>query len=292
PRGSVAVASRCSGVGIRPGATPPEQPKIEVIGAGETALELVKATKDPEAKWRAIRILGNLWPTRRGRDTLPGEAPATLLGDVAMPPAPKPLVSLLVVLLGAFLILGGCVLLGSCLLLGLLPVRPGADVPQASPAAGRPDTGPGEPRPRGQTPPGEALANPNVRFGLPAPAKTDPASREAFLLDRPQYVLSYNAETHTPNWVCWRLQSADIGHTPRQPFEPDPDLPRGFARVTAHDYDGTGFDRGHICPAKDRSATEEDSKAVFFMTNIVPQAPNCNQRGWERLEDYCRRLAK
>src|SRR5262249_16908878 len=141
----------------------------------------------------------------------------------------------------------------------------------------------------------------NVRFGLPAPAKTDPASREAYLLDRPQYVLSYNAETRTPNWVCWRLQAADIGNTPRPPFEPDPALPPRFPPlppphhpppVHPPDYDGAGFDRGHTCPAKDRSATEEDSKAVFFMTNIVPQAPNCNQRGWERLEDYCRRLAK
>jgi endonuclease G len=47
-----------------------------------------------------------------------------------------------------------------------------------------------------------------------------------------------------------------------------------------------------MCPAKDRSRTPEDSRVVFYMTNIVPQAPNCNQRGWERLEDYCRRLAK
>jgi endonuclease G len=28
------------------------------------------------------------------------------------------------------------------------------------------------------------------------------------------------------------------------------------------------------------------------MTNIVPQSPNSNQKGWERLEDYCRRLAQ
>src|SRR5262249_58843997 len=135
------------------------------------------------------------WPPRRGRDTLPGEAPATPLGDLAMPPASKPLVSLLVVLVGAFLILGGCVLLGGCLILGLLPVRPGADVPQAGPAETRPDTGPGQPRPggEGQNPPGEALANPNVRFGLPAPANTDPASREAHPLHRPPDARSYNA---------------------------------------------------------------------------------------------------
>jgi endonuclease G len=136
--------------------------------------------------------------------------------------------------------------------------------------------------------------NPNLRFGMPAPAKADPeASREAFLIARPQYVLSYNAKTRTPNWVCWRLRKEDIGTAARSAFEPDPGLPRGIiARVTAHDYDGSGFDRGHMCPAKDRSASPEDSRSVFYMTNVVPQSPASNQHAWERLEDYCRRLAK
>src|SRR5262249_38244632 len=35
--------------------------------------------------------------------------------------------------------------------------------------------------------------NRNVRFGLPSPAKTDSAQREDYLIERPQYVLSYNA---------------------------------------------------------------------------------------------------
>jgi hypothetical protein len=42
--------------------------------------------------------------------------------------------------------------------------------------------------------------NPNIRFGLPAPAKPDLESREAFLIARPQYVLSYNAQTRTPKF--------------------------------------------------------------------------------------------
>jgi endonuclease G len=55
-------------------------------------------------------------------------------------------------------------------------------------------------------------ANPNIRFGMPAQAKADPIlSREAFLIARPQYVLSYNAKARTPNWVCWRLRADDIG---------------------------------------------------------------------------------
>jgi endonuclease G len=135
-------------------------------------------------------------------------------------------------------------------------------------------------------------ANRNARFGLPGPAKADPSSREAYLIARPQYVLSYNAEKRIPNWVCWELKASDLGSAARAPFEPDPDLPRGFARVTSRVYSNGGFDRGHMCPAKDRSASPRDIRATFFMTNILPQAPNCNQRGWERLEDYCRRLAR
>ena len=44
-------------------------------------------------------------------------------------------------------------------------------------------------------------ANRNVPFGLPGPARPEPSSREAFLIARPQYVLSYNAEKRIPNWV-------------------------------------------------------------------------------------------
>jgi endonuclease G len=137
----------------------------------------------------------------------------------------------------------------------------------------------------------EPTPNPNVRFGLPSPAKADPKQREDYLIERPQYVLSYNAETRRPNWVCWRLQKSDLGKAERGPFEPDPLLPRGFAKVTSHTYDGSGFDRGHMCPAKDRSATQPDCDATFYLTNVVPQSPNSNQKGWERLEAYCRDLA-
>src|SRR5262249_33640734 len=132
--------------------------------------------------------------------------------------------------------------------------------------------------------------NPNVRFGLPA--KADPKDRDACLLERPQYVLSYNATTRTPNWVCWRLTANDIGKAKRGPFSPDPLLPANIAKVTSGVYDGQGFDRGHMCPAQDRSSSQADMDATFYTTNIIPQAPHCNQRGWERLEAYCRDLTK
>jgi endonuclease G len=117
--------------------------------------------------------------------------------------------------------------------------------------------------------------NRNVRFGTPSPAKADAAAREDYLIERPQYVLSYNAEKRIPNWVCWELKKSDIGSIPRSAFTPDPDLPRGFAKVASHVYDGGGFDRGHMCPAKDRSATPADQAAVFYISGSPK--PCCQQ---------------
>ena len=141
--------------------------------------------------------------------------------------------------------------------------------------------------------PGQTLGNRNIRFGMPAEAKADPASKDAYLIERPQYVLSYNDSRKTPNWVCWNLNKTDIGDTKRQEhFEPDPDLPSLFNHIKSSDYNGSGFDRGHMCPSKDRSNTPDSNRATFFMTNIVPQSPKCNRDGWERFESYCRELTR
>ena len=135
-------------------------------------------------------------------------------------------------------------------------------------------------------------ANRNVKYGMPSPAKAD-AEKSAtdFLIDRPQYVMSYNEKKHSANWVSWHLTKTDIGNTARGAFEEDADLPAAFKKVQHGTYSGSGFDRGHMCPSKDRSKTEKDNDAVFLMTNMLPQSPACNQKGWERLESYCRDLA-
>src|SRR5256885_1748094 len=85
------------------------------------------------------------------------------------------------------------------------------------------------------------------------------------------------------------VATAVLGAAPRQrPFDPDPELPPGFYRVTHRDYSGSGFDRGHLCPHSDRANSSEASFATFVMSNIIPQAPNVNQGAWAQLEDYTR----
>jgi hypothetical protein len=52
-----------------------------------------------------------------------------------------------------------------------------------------------------------------------------------------------NAKSH----CGYRARADEIGNSPRAPFEPDPALPEGIIpRVKTHDYDGGGFDRGHM----------------------------------------------
>ena len=130
-------------------------------------------------------------------------------------------------------------------------------------------------------------------LGNPDKAKSSPTSnKEHFLLKRDQIALSYNDKLRFPNWVAWHLTAGDIGSTERGQFQPDPDLPGPFTHVVTRDYTSSGYDRGHNCPSKDRSASRKDNDIVFYMSNITPQQHGMNAGPWEQLESYCRQLAQ
>jgi endonuclease G len=128
-------------------------------------------------------------------------------------------------------------------------------------------------------------------MGNPTNATTDIAAPTNYLLLKPQYVMSYHRDRGIANWVSWHLDTTWLGTTPRQDdFRNDSSLPAGWYQVQATDYSGSGFDRGHHTPSADRTSTVTDNSATFFMTNMMPQAPNNNQGPWEELESYCRTL--
>jgi endonuclease G len=133
--------------------------------------------------------------------------------------------------------------------------------------------------------------------------------RDNRLITRPQYALAWCAVNGRANWVGWHLRESDLGDIPRgDAFRADPDAPtvkRGWADsgsrtgigedgppVTAADYRGTGYDRGHLCPPGDRRGSTADQHAVFLMSNVVPQAKVRNQKLWHGLEEHCRALAR
>jgi endonuclease G len=165
--------------------------------------------------------------------------------------------------------------------------------PQPGPAPA--DTAP-PPHPPGQGPPTDPAApaaSPHLLLGNPSNAVAD-ATRDPnnYLMTPRYFALSYNRDKGGANWVSWRLQRSDLGPADRSEFRPDATLPSPFRRTVPRDYTNSGFDRGHLCPRSDRTATQPMADSTFLMTNIVPQAPHLNQRAWNDLEEYTRNLLK
>jgi len=129
----------------------------------------------------------------------------------------------------------------------------------------------------------------NLALGNPSGAIPDVNSPTNYLLVKPQFTIGYNAQRGAPTWVSWHLNGSWMGSAPRQDdFRPDPALPREFYPVSRSSYTGAGFDKGHNCPSADRTSDLDDNSATFLMTNMIPQAPNNNQRTWGNLEEWTR----
>ncbi|MCA8830484.1 DNA/RNA non-specific endonuclease [Hymenobacter pini] len=131
----------------------------------------------------------------------------------------------------------------------------------------------------------------HLTMGNPSGAVADVNQPTNYLLEKPQYALSYHRDQGKPNWVSWYLAPKWIGSTARQDnFRNDPTLPAGWYQVGGSSYSGSGFDRGHNCPSADRTSSVADNSATFLMTNMIPQSPTNNQQTWAALENYGRTL--
>ena len=141
----------------------------------------------------------------------------------------------------------------------------------------------------------DALAKIGVEYqmslGNPTAASTNSAARTDFLISRAQYALSYNDDTHQANWVSWSYSSEDSGSSGRtDAWSIETALPAGYLKIGTSSF-GTGWDRGHMCPSADRTASVTDNEFTFRMSNIIPQASMNNQGLWANFESYCRSMA-
>ena len=119
--------------------------------------------------------------------------------------------------------------------------------------------------------------------GMPRPAPSFPYA--ITVETNIGYVVGYCEEEEDPAWVCYRLIKVDSFQAPPRPQGFEPDM-RTRARVTPHDYTGSGYDRGHMAPnyAIAICYGSQAQLETFLMSNIVPQRPNLNRRVWENLE--------
>lgn len=103
----------------------------------------------------------------------------------------------------------------------------------------------------------------------------------------------YDIATRNPACVAWVLEPADFAGNYKpttRHFKVDTQLP--CPRVTDDDFRGSGYVRGHLCPAADRDSNKKLLKQTYLTSNVCPMTMNCNSGPWKILEDSCRILAR
>lgn len=105
------------------------------------------------------------------------------------------------------------------------------------------------------------------------------------------FTLSFNKDNHTPNYVAWELLGSEVQNDVARSdnFWQDFDI----IGCPAHrDYTGSGYDRGHMCPAADQKWSMEAMNDCFVMANMCPQDHSLNAGAWNTLENKERQWAQ
>ncbi|MDM9631524.1 DNA/RNA non-specific endonuclease [Robiginitalea aurantiaca] len=106
------------------------------------------------------------------------------------------------------------------------------------------------------------------------------------------YLLSYVEKYEQSAWVAYTLDKAHLttDQRVRPYYVQDPEVPSGSAHW--RNFKGSGYDRGHLCPAGDRRFSETAYNQTFYTSNISPQDSRFNAGIWNELEQQIRSWAK
>jgi endonuclease G len=136
-------------------------------------------------------------------------------------------------------------------------------------------------------------ASVHLTMGNPSAAGSDPSN---YLMEKPEFALSYNRDLGRPNWVSWHLSDEWVGTLTRVSIRSVPTRRsrRNGIACSTFDFSGSGFDRGHMTPNADRDKETSIpiNQATFLMSNMVAQAPGNNQGPWASFEGYLRTLVE
>ncbi len=119
-----------------------------------------------------------------------------------------------------------------------------------------------------------------------------PSSTTGAVVTHEHFMLSYNDPYEQAEWVAYMLKKEHMTYDDRKRpyFIEDPKVKTKSADW--RNYKGSGYDRGHLCPAGDRRFSEQAYNETFYTSNISPQDRDFNAGVWNRLEMQIRQWAK
>lgn len=127
-----------------------------------------------------------------------------------------------------------------------------------------------------------------IRICMPLPLEN--VSEQ--IIHKSSYIASYNKDTKIPNWVAWHLTAEHTDGPYRRLSNFYEEESIATQRVTIEDYRGSGWSRGHMCPAGDNKWDETAMYDSFSLVNVCPQNANLNSGLWNSIEIDCRRWAR
>ncbi|WP_190809892.1 DNA/RNA non-specific endonuclease [Flagellimonas sp. S3867] len=129
---------------------------------------------------------------------------------------------------------------------------------------------------------------------VPTPLNIDflPSSTAGDVITHQHYTLSYSEPHEQAEWVAYQLRRTHLTYDDRRRpyFIEDPKVRTKSADW--RNYKGSGYDRGHLCPAGDRRFSEQAYNETFYTSNISPQDREFNAGVWNRLEQQVRSWCK
>lgn len=128
------------------------------------------------------------------------------------------------------------------------------------------------------------------RTEVPIPLR--PSSTTGEIVQHAHFILSYHEGYEQAEWVAYQLDRSHLTYDDRKrpDFIEDPKVSTKSADW--RNYRGSGYDRGHLCPAGDRRFSEYAYNETFYTSNISPQDRDFNAGIWNRLEQQVRSWAK
>lgn len=121
---------------------------------------------------------------------------------------------------------------------------------------------------------------PETRYGLPV--------ADHILFNR-HYVIGYSYYFRQAKWALEIIDPNMMMLERADNFRPDFRIPEMF-RADLVDYEGSGFDRGHMVASADQNEVAIQNSETFLLSNMSPQKPQFNRGVWKELETAVRKL--